>query len=114
MASKKRGRRRMPRGGNGPSSKDKTALDTIELPSNGISSGNFANEARVRAVPRADALKSKQLEEFGVKYRLICLVKSGCSPRQALERLRAEHPILEKRTERWDQQLVQKHKKHGV
>ena len=86
----------------------------MELPINGISTDIFANEDRVRAVPRADTLKGKQLDEFGIKYRLVCLVNNGRSPRQALEHLRSEHPMLNKRTERWAQQLVQNYKKHGV
>lgn len=64
--------------------------------------------------PRADVLKEKQLDEFGVKYRLICMVDNGHLPGQALDHLRAEHPVLKKRTKRWAQQLVQDYKKHGV
>lgn len=104
----------MPHGGYNPGSGDRTILDTMELLSNGTSPDIFANEGMASAVPRADALKDKQLDEFGVKYRLVCLADSGRSPRQALEHLRAEHPVLKKRTERWAQRLVQNYKKHGV
>ncbi|MCA1565866.1 MAG: Mu transposase C-terminal domain-containing protein [Acidobacteria bacterium] len=114
MTSKKRGRRLAPHGGYNPGSVDRTALDAMELLPNGISPDIFANEDMVRAVPRADALKGKQLEEVAVKYRLVCLVANGRSPRQALEHLRSEHPVLEKRTERWAQKLIQNYKKHGV
>jgi putative transposase len=114
MASKKRGRRRTQRGGNKPRSGETATLDTIELPPNGISSDIFDDEDKVRVIPRADTLKGDQLEEFGVKYRLVCLVANGRSPRQALEHLMAEHPVLKKRTQRWAQQLVQRYKKHGV
>lgn len=114
MSSKKRGRRRAPHGGNDSDSGGRTTLEMMELPTNGISTDIFANEDSVRAVPRADTLKGKQLEEFGIKYRLVCLVNNGRSPRQALEHLRPEHPMLNKRTERWAQQLVQNYKKHGV
>lgn len=114
MASKKRGRRRVQHGNNEPGSRERATLDTIELPFNGIGSDIVDNEDKVRAIPRADTLKGKQLEEFGVKYRLVCLVAGGHSPRQALEHLRPEHPVLKKRTQRWAQQLVQSYKKHGV
>jgi putative transposase len=114
MASKKRGSRHVLHGGNEPSSREKATLDTIELPLTGISPDILAYEDGVRAVPRADALKGKQLDEFGVKYRLVCLVNNGRSPRQALEHLRPEHPVLKKRTQRWAQHLVQNYKKHGV
>jgi putative transposase len=114
MSSKKRRRRRAPHGGNDPGSGNGTTLDTMKLPSDGSSPDIFVNEDRVaRAVPRADALKGKQLEELGIKYRLVCLVINGRSPRQALEHLRSEHPILKKRTERWAQKLVRDYKKHG-
>ena len=93
---------------------ERATLATIELPPVGISSDIFGSEGKVRAIPRADTLKGKQLEEFGIKYRLVCLVDSGRSPRQALEHLRPEHPVLKKRTQRWAQQLVKRYKKHGV
>jgi putative transposase len=114
MALKKRGRRRVKHGNNEPDSGERATLDAIKLPPNGITSDIVANEDKVRAILRADTLKGDQLEEFGIKYRLVCLVDSGCSPRQALEHLRPEHPVLKTRTQRWAQQLVQSYKKHGV
>lgn len=114
MASKKRGRRCVQHDNNEQGSGERTTVDILELPPIGISSDIFDNEGKVRSIPRADTLKGKQLEEFGIKYRLVCLVDSGRSPRQALEHLRPEYPILKKRTQRWAQQLVQSYKKHGV
>lgn len=89
------------------------ALDPKELPPNGITPDKFENEDGARSVPRADEITGKQLEEFGVKFRLICLVCSGRSLREALGHLRSEHPILGERTQRWAQKLVKNYKKHG-
>jgi putative transposase len=112
MTLKKRGSRRVSHASNDSGSGDGSTLNKVEAPPNGLGPDIFKD--RACAVPRADSLKGKQLEEIGIKYRLICLVKNGRSPRQALEHLRSEHPILKQRTERWAQQLVQNYKKHGT
>jgi len=91
----------------------KTAVATMELPTNGISPGDFDDVDTTRSVPRADELKRAKLEEYGMKYRLVCLVINGRSPRQALEHLKPEYEALQKRTERWAQNLFRQYQNKG-
>jgi putative transposase len=88
----------------------------MELPSNGISPGDFedSNGKGKVAVHRADEVPDERLEEFGMNYRLICLIITGRSPCEALEYLRPEYTVLEKRSVRWVQKLYKKYTMYGL
>lgn len=90
-----------------------TAVATMEVPE-GLSPEDFRLETTTRAVPRADELSAKQLEDYGMKYRLICLIIGGRSPRQALEHLKPEYKTLQGRTERWAQNLYRQYQNRGL
>lgn len=90
-----------------------TAVATMELATESVSPEDFKVESTMRAVPRADELSPEQLEEYGMKYRLICLIISGRSPRQALEYLKPEYELLQNRTERWAQKLFKQYQNRG-
>jgi hypothetical protein len=60
-----------------------------------------------KAIPRADELTEKELEDFAKKYQLVCLVKSGKSSREALEHLDI------KGSESWVRKLCKRFEKEG-
>lgn len=60
------------------------------------------------APPRADEFDDKGLEEFSLKYQLVCLVKNGKSPREALDHLGI------KGTDRWVRKLCERYKFQGA
>lgn len=64
-------------------------------------------------VPRADELTTEQLEEFARNYRLVCLLKSGRSVREALQRLTQEFKSVP-RTERWVWKVYARYQKEGA
>ena len=119
MASKKRRKRR--RASHGHTSfglGTETAVKSMELPSNGISPGDFesrnGNETSKVVAPKADEIPDERLNEFGMNYRLICLIINGRSPREALEYLKPEYTVLENRTVRWAQKLYKKYTTYGL
>jgi putative transposase len=63
---------------------------------------------------RADEIPDERLDEFGMSYRMVCLIIGGRSPREALEHLRPEYEVLQNRTVRWAQKLFKRYKLHGL
>jgi transposase InsO family protein len=49
-----------------------------------------SHASRGQAPPRADELSAEQLEDFGKRYQLVCLVDAGRSPSEALTHLGIE------------------------
>lgn len=91
-----------------------STLSSMELPENGINPGSFESGDSKSKVLRADEIADEQLEEFGMNYRLICLIINGRSPRKALEYLKSEYPVLQNRTVRWAQKLFKNYTMDGL
>lgn len=72
-----------------------------------------AADNSIENVPRADELSAEQLKDFARNYRLICLLESGTSAREALQRLAQEFKESP-RSERWAQKLYRRYKAQGA
>lgn len=66
-----------------------------------------------KAVPRADELTAEQLQEFGQRYQLVCLIESGKTARQALSHMMTLNPNFSQSL-RWAQNIYSRYKQHGV
>lgn len=61
---------------------------TTVLPKQGVSEEPVVHNKGIP--PRADELSEKELEEFAKRYQLVCLVRAGRSPREALKHMGIE------------------------
>jgi hypothetical protein len=55
-----------------------------------------------------------EIEEYYIKFDLICLIIMGHSPRRALEVLRPEYQFLRTKTVHWVQNLFRQYKNSGL
>lgn len=62
----------------------------------------------VAPIPAPRSLKKNQVEDIAQKYRLVCLLEKGISPRIALDRLQI------KRSQRWAKDLYKKFQKQSL
>jgi putative transposase len=118
MNAKKRRKKRRTSHASARSNGAEATVGSIELPTNGINPDDFENHngngtGKVTA-PRADEIPDERLDDFGMNYRLICLIINGRSPRQAIGYLKPEYPVLQNRTVRWAQKLFKKYTMDGL
>lgn len=67
----------------------------------------------IENMPRADELTAEQLKDFARNYRLICLLETGTSAREALQRLAQEFKESP-RSARWARKLYARYGKDGA
>jgi putative transposase len=118
MNARKRRKQRRSSQTNANSNGAEASVRATDLPSNGINPSDFENHdgngtSKVEA-SRADEIPDERLDEFGMNYRLVCLIINGRSPRQALEYLKPEYAVLQNRTVRWAQKLFKQYTMYGL
>jgi putative transposase len=85
-------------------------LDGASLASSVMSSGGLgegSSESDQDNPPQADEFSDEELEEFGTRYQLVCLVRAGKSPREALDHLGV------KGSESWVRKLCKRYEERG-
>lgn len=84
---------------------DGSSLASVLTDPDGIADGH--SESYKGDPPQPDEFSNEELEEYGTKYQLVCLVKGGMSPREALDHL------CHKGSESWVRKLCKRYEEHG-